>query len=154
MIQFYWLLMLESCATSERQIRGGERCRAERRDETRRASQREKSSERAEQRRKRAKSRRGAKALSSRGAETKTGRVPCRDEKEKTQAERQREALLYREHKSAWCAVDTRIKRNAHLASLTPLVEAPHARRCISSARIQRRLRGNPQTLGACECAT
>ena len=45
-------------------------------------------------------------------------------------------------------------KRDAHLASLTQLTGATHARSCVKRVRAQRRLRGNPQTRGAYDCAT
>ena len=44
-------------------------------------------------------------------------------------------------------------KKDPHLASLTPVTGATHARRSIKLVRAQRRLRGNPQTRNAYDCA-
>ena len=41
-------------------------------------------------------------------------------------------------------------RRDAHLAPLTPLTGVTHARSCVQRVRAQYRLRGNPQTRGAC----
>ena len=66
-----------------------------------------------------------------------------------------RSALLYRERATQLSARgDCRhayAAKGAHLAPLTPLTEAAHARNCIRRAREQRRLRGALQARGVYE---
>ena len=89
------------------------------------------------------------------GADAKTGRILCEERKEVNVGTRW-EARCYtsiesepRRLRVVAIATHRQPTSGAHLAPLTPLTRAAHARDCTRNARTQQRLRSNPQARGA-----